>query len=254
MEIIKETIEKQFKNLEKVFALLSVKQEIMSIEALQNYYNRIGLGEIILNPEESKRPKIFFYKAGKSQLLFLKLYKGAYPQYSFDFSPSFVATTYYGIIPILLCENTQLVSEFANELVRLPKEKYADKADIAICYALKYLLLNDLEKASEALGNYYLTAKQLCKYLGLVIAGIIRNDIQLIQKGIDSQIKWHKKVNRESMFYSISQEATAWVKLAQKFNFKPDVSSNFISKALLINYNNLQYEDIVEVYKILKIE
>lgn len=254
MEIIKETIEKQINNLEKIFTLLSVKQNIMSVEALRNYYNRLGLGTIILSSEDSKSSKMLFYKAGKSQLLFLKLYKGSYPQYSFDFVPSFVATTYYGIIPILLAGNDELTTEFANELVRLPKENYTDKEDIAICYALKYLLLNDIEKASEVLENHYSTPKKLCKYLGLIIAGIIKNDTELIQKGIDGEIKRHKKVNKESMFYSISQEATAWTKLAKKFNFEPDINSNFICKELLMNDNNLQYEDIVEVYKILKIE
>lgn len=254
MEIIEATIEKQIQNLEKVFDFLAVKQEIMSIEALRNYYNRIGLGKIILNPANGETAKAFFYKAGKSQLLFLKLYKGVYTQYSFDFVPSFVATTYYGIIPVLLSGNAQLVTDFTDELIRLPNENYTDKEDIAICYALKYLLLNDIEKASEFLGAHYLTAKKLCKYVGLVIAGIIKNDIKLIQKGIDKEIERHKKVNKESMFYSISQEATAWVKLAQKFNFEPDISSNFISKELLKSDDNLQYEDIFEVYRILGIE
>ena len=239
--------------LERYYLHLKNTKNASIIQTLCGSYNTIGLGELVLHSQDIVTAKKYFFKAGKSQLLYLYLYKGYYPKYIYDDIPSFVATVFYGVMPILLCDNEELLVNFIKPLTRLETEIYTDKEDIAICFALKYLLLNNSENANEALGESYLTAKRLCKYLGLVIAGILKKDLQLIKRGIDGEIKRHKKSNKHSMFYSISQEATAWVKLAKRFGFEPDLNSSFINKELLETSQNIKYEDITEVYKALDI-
>lgn len=128
---------------EEHLKILFKRKNIASTIILGGHFCSMALYEITLKNPDIRVSKKYYYKAGRSELLRLRLYKGQYPNLIWPSTkiPSFVATFISGLMPIVLSDSKELLEEFLKEIERLPYERYKNKEDIAICYAAKYLLL-----------------------------------------------------------------------------------------------------------------
>jgi hypothetical protein len=239
----------------KAFKVLE-KTKRISLANYEGSYSFMARCALML--DDSIRAKKYYYKSSRNALLHVKLLHGHYIPYKWhEQIPSFVGTFWVNIIPFLLCDNHQDLKEFATIIERLDGDIYNNKRNIAIFHALKYLLLEDNQKAKDVIGDTYLSSRLEPSIRGLsyTIAGILNNDLALINKGITFEINCHKKINfKNNIFSTFAEKATAWVKLAQIYGFEPDTSSEFIHKALLEKHENIEFEDIKEVYQALEIE
>ncbi len=87
-----------------------------------------------------------------------------------------------------------------------------------------------------------------------IVKGIIENNVDLVNEGLDYRIKYHKKENpKESIFRDYSIEATALAKLANMYGLPPDISSSFIHKGLLAKSEGIEYEGVEEILAALEI-
>jgi hypothetical protein len=247
-------IQKEFESsLLKSISILSRTKKLSVVSGYILRYGSLAREDLL----KQKNAKKNYFKASKAALLDLKLINNYYTQYTWTELPipSFVATMYWGCIPFLLSDNTKDLLEFAQIIDRKKGDIFPIKKDIAVSYALKYLLLGDKIRAIDYIKDFYITCSAYNRGLAIVVAGILKQDINLINEGIEFEIKYHKrKYKKEHRTHFISEAATAWVKLARMHGFEPDTSSEFINKELLKNDNDIIYDDIIEIYEALEIE
>lgn len=214
--------------------------------SIRSRFSTLGNLDLFLNNTISAKRN--YYKAAKTTIEIFRIFsENRYPHLQKKETLSFTGLFVTSFIDVILCDSELLLREYA--------ETITDHGDIypafgfEITYALKYLILEEFERAKE----HALKAHQP-KYFNLpykgfshVVMGILEKDVNLINEGITLRLKYHERENRNSIFYSTSIEATALAKLAIRFSLSPDTSSTFINKALLHKDTGIQYEGIDEI-------
>lgn len=153
----------------------------------------------------------------------------------------------------LLCDHSSFEMDYYDD-IDVPKRKLKH---VGFCMALayKYLLKDNIEDAKEALSDAYKKGDIWTKDFALVLGGIVYQDISFVEKGLDFRRKQTLRINGgvfpEDIL--ISDQATAWVKLARQFGLEPDVSKGMIHEKILEN-EDVEFEDINEVYEAIGLE
>jgi hypothetical protein len=156
---------------------------------------------------------------------------------------------------VIVCDSEELLISYASVIYPTGEPSPGLEFNHEIGLAMKYLILQDYDKAIYHAQNAHQPEHFELPYKGFshVIMGILQKDILLINQGILFCLNRHKREQKDSMFYSISLEATALAKLATRYGFQPDISSKFIHKGLLEKQEGIIYEGIDDILKALEI-
>lgn len=227
-----------------------IRASVFGLSIRSSYFLIATLNVSLDLTTESKQ---YFFKGAKiTYYTFLIFKENFYPNLSKTGSLPFTALFSTSFLDAILCDSEDLLFDYARTIedmgVTNPPFNYE------ITYALKYLILEDFERAKEhALKAHQSTYFKL-PYKGFshVVMGILEKNVDLINEGIALRLKHHERENKTSIFYSTSIEATALIKLANRFDLTPDVNSPFINKALLQKDLDIQYEGIDEILNALQ--
>jgi hypothetical protein len=257
-DILKNSLNDALQYMSKNFLTIKtmkVGYESRWANSLMEQYKFMAKCEIGLNNPAKARE--YYFKSSRASLTYIKLRCGYYgerfPQ--LDKVDNFAGIFYNSIIPLLLSDNQQDLIEVAKILEIQENNQGVCKKSTATFYALKCFLIGNKTKALEYINNNYKEAIPYFRGLVLTAEGLIKNDTKLIDEGIKYEIFYFKNQGGTgTLFDTICENATAWVRLAQLFGFSPNTSSSFIIKDLLIREPTDNYEDFVEFYQALEIE
>jgi hypothetical protein len=203
-----------------------------------------------LNPDDTISAKKEMFKLARATEFDFMWIRGLYPNYVKEY-PSETPLVSYTInyfVGFLLCDHEEILTKFFQEAKEYINYRIGKNPDTAISYGLIFLMVNEKEKASEYMGELYKKGKYWCKWLGFTIAGILQNDISLIDQAIKQELKIHKKIQGK-VYPNYCQRATALVKLAHRFGMSPDISDHRINKKML-EHEKVDFEDIDDLIKL----
>ena len=234
---------------------LSAKGNLDATLGLASNYAGLASTELHTNRNSANIAKRYFFKAARALQLYhwyqMDLYKPLYVD--LNFKNLFIGPTISDLHLFLLCDHIEFKKDYYKS-IEIPKKK--SKHDgFCMAHAYKLLLEGEIEEAKTALGDAYKKGDSSTKDLGLVLGGIVHQDISLVEKGLDFRRKETLRINNgvfpEDIL--ISDRATAWVKLAQQFGLEPDVSKGMIHEKIL-EHEDMEFEDIDEVYEAIGLE
>jgi hypothetical protein len=220
-------------------------------QSIRSSYLFIAIYNLLL--DESSEAKKYFFKGAKITCETFSIFKeNRYPNLIKKETPPFTALFVNSFLDAILCDSEELLMDYARTIEDMgmmdPPFNYE------ITYAMKYLVLENFEKAKEHAVKAHQPKYFKLPYKGFshVVMGILEKNVDLVNEGIALRLKHHERENKNSIFYSTSIEATALAKLAIQFGLSPDISSAFINKALLQKDTAIQYEGIDEILNALQ--
>lgn len=167
-------------------------------ELLADGFRDIAIGEIVLN-ENVVKSKQSFYLAGKMQEV---LYRN-YDLKKNDITGDCVnANKYTSLLMALISDNESLINSLAVLFGGRTKEEEEDhEFNKAVGYALKYILLGEMENAKEYIAELKrLENRKDMKYYdgySKVLDGILEKDVQQVNESLIYMIQCHKKLKDE---------------------------------------------------------
>lgn len=167
-------------------------------ELLANGFRDIAIGEIVLNKDVIKS-KQSFYLAGKMQEV---LYQH-YDMKKNDITADCVnANKYTSLFMALLSDNEDLINSLAKLFGgRIKEEEEDHEFNKAVGYALKYMLLGEMDNANEYIAELkkHESRKDMKYYDGYskVLVGIIEKDSLQVNESLVYMIQCHKKLKDE---------------------------------------------------------
>ena len=217
-----------------------------------NRYNMFGNLDLFLNCiYESKK---YFYKSTKLTIEIFKIFKeNRYPNLEKKEPLPFTAMFINSFLDAILCDSEEMLLEYARTI---HDDGNTDPPfNYEITSSMKYLILKDYNKAIVHANNAHQQKYFKLPYKGFshVVKGILDRDINLINEGLELRIRYHRRENKDSIFYAISLEATALAKLAIMYDLQPDTSSPFIHNELLKEHKDIQYDGIDEILEALEV-
>ncbi len=222
------------------------------------YIKNIGFGVyfhrpqalLSLNPDDTISAKKELFKLARATEFNFMWIRGLYPNYVKEYPSETPLVSYTNnyFVGFLLCDHEEILTKFFQEAKEYINYRIGKNPDIAISYGLIFLMVNEKEKASEYMGELYKKGKYWCKWLGYTIAGILQNDIALIDEAIKQELKIHKKIQGR-VYPNYCQRATALVRLAHRFGMSPDISDHRINKKML-EHEKIDFEDIVDLIQL----
>ena len=155
---------------------------------------------------------------------------------------------YHSFALASLCDDKNLLEELGKVVFMTDKMKNAPLDTYFLNLATKSFFTHDIEDAKQNIGKASKHITTFAKGFYHVMKGILYKDVDLINDGLNFEIRYHKRENpKGSLFHQYSIEATALAKLAVMYGFEPDVSSPFIHKGLLEKTEGIVYEGIEEI-------
>jgi tetratricopeptide (TPR) repeat protein len=222
--------------------------------SIRSSYNFIAMAYLFLN--KLNQAKRYFYKAAEITSQTFDIFKqNRYPNLIKSEKLPFTSLFVKSFLDAILCDSEELLISYASVIYPTGEPSPGLEFNHEIGLAMKYLILQDYDKAIYHAQNAHQPEHFELPYKGFshVIMGILQKDILLINQGILFCLNRHKREQKDSMFYSISLEATALAKLATRYGFQPDISSKFIHKGLLEKQEGIIYEGIDDILKALEI-
>jgi tetratricopeptide (TPR) repeat protein len=256
-QFFEEQIQKERKRLSYSIEQLKKRKDIRAttwVLSIHSYYNFLAMCYISMGKvNESKR---YFYKATDIIYQTFDIFKRErYPNLQKSEKLPFTALFGLSFPDVIVCDSEELLISYASVIYPTGEPSPGLEFNHEIGLAMKYLILQDYDKAIYHAQNAHQPEHFELPYKGFshVIMGILQKDILLINQGILFCLNRHKREQKDSMFYSISLEATALAKLATRYGFQPDISSKFIHKGLLEKQEGIIYEGIDDILKALEI-
>lgn len=194
-EIFKEIIEEQNEHIEDYRENGLPGNAGYYYELLADGFRDIAIGEIVLN-EDVIKSKQSFYLAGKMQeVLYL----------NYDIKKNGItgdcvnSNKYTSLFMALISDNEELINSLAGLFGgRIKEEEEDHEFNKAVGYALKYILLDEMEKAKEPIDELKKleSRKDMKFYDGYsrVLDGIIEKDNQQVNESLIYMIQCHKKL------------------------------------------------------------
>jgi hypothetical protein len=201
------------------------------------------------NPNDTKIAKALYFKSARGHEFELHQLLGKYPLFPLSVQTS-IAGKLYNIWPYLvLCDHEEIFMSVIKEMQPHHTFKVNSKdPDVLKPYAFFQMINGNFDETERVYGDYYRKSKFWSKALSLVMMGIVRNDIKLINEGIKFEISQVKN-NTDYLYWT---NILALAKLAMRFGYEPDVSGPRFIHNMLIK-ENVDYEDIDNLFDALGI-
>ncbi|OAB45521.1 Imm49 family immunity protein [Paenibacillus glacialis] len=243
-EIFDETIEDTNERIQRYRDNGLPKNAGFYYELLADGFQDIAIGEIVLNGNVSKS-KQSFYLAGKMQEVLYQRYDSK----ENDISSDYVTTDKHTrLLMALISGNEELINSLTTLFGGRIKEENEDhELHKSVGYAMKYILLGEIEHAAEyvAVLKKLEGKKSMKLYNGYakVLSGIIENDKIQVNEGLKYMIECHKKL--EDDYGNTPQELLSipilgLAKLAIRNDIAIDIDDSLVPMILLeqqeINY------------------
>lgn len=245
LKVFPEIFQERQEGLQKIIDKLkanSVKPNFVDsyVDLLASDYRCIGIGEWLLHADPVAAKKNFYLAAKIQEFLFQK-----YDDKSLLISPSFVVmSSYLKVLMAIISDSRKLINSLAILIGNRLKEEKEEGHPFAdnVGYALKYLLLNDDEKAKshiDALLNmeHNKNLKLRIGY-GRVLKGILAADEKTVDEGLKVMIDGYKKdadyKGSPEEFFSIP--VLAFAKLAIRRGIKVYINDPIAPKELLTTH------------------
>lgn len=237
-EIFLEGKESLNKKINKIKAG-SVKEQFIArnIHSLAGDYNTLAIGEWLLHHDVVGVKKYFYLEAKIQELLFQK-----YDDKNMIVSPSFVnMSSYLSLLPALISDSRQLIDSLARLIGNRPKEEkgghpFADNMG----YAIKYLLLNEDEKAKlhieQLVGMENKKELRLRIGYGRVLKGILDADERAVHGGLKVMLDGYKKDNnyKDSPEEFFCIPVLAFAKLAIRRGINVNIDDPIVPTEILL--------------------
>lgn len=196
------------------------------------------------NANDTKIAKALFFKSARGNEFEFHQLLGKYPHFPLTVQTN-ITGKLYDIWPyLILCDHEEILMSVLAEM----QEHHTFKAnskdpDVLKPYAFFQMMNGNFDETERVYGDYYRKSKFWSKALSLVMMGIVRNDIKLINEGIKFEISQVKN-NTDYLYWT---NILALAKLAMRFGFEPDVSGPRFIHNMLIK-ENVDYEDIDNLF------
>lgn len=203
-----------------------------------------------LYPNDTKIAKALYFKTARGHEYELHELLGKYPQYP-PTSRTSITGLMHSIWPYLvLCDHEEILMSVINEMQAHHTFKANSKdPDVLKPYAFFQMMNGNFDETERVYGDYYRKSKFWGKALSLVMMGIVRNDIKLINEGIKFEISQVKN-NTDYLYWT---NILALAKLAMRFGYELDVSGPRYIYNMIIK-ENVDYEDIDNLFEALGVE
>jgi hypothetical protein len=255
MGLIEEKKKYNISHVENGLHSLRTNGDLGSALGLSISYAELGRLELYENHFSATQSKRYFFKAARAWQLYQWYHMDLYNPKHIDLNPKnlFVGPVISKPHFFLLCDHDNLKADYYSS-IEIPK-KIPKRAGFYISIAYKLLLKGEMEEAKIVLGDAYKKGDTFTKDFALVLGGIVYKDISLIEKGLayrrNETLRINNGVFPEDVL--ISDQATAWVKLARQFGLEPDISKGMIHEKIL-EHEDMEFEDIDEVYEAIGLE
>lgn len=246
-EIFEERVEGMGRRIDKIKSK-NIKEGFIDrhLDLLSIDYCDVAIGEIILNLDNIKAKQYFYLSAKIQEVLFKK-----YDDKTIIVAPSFVTMNrYMKILLALISDNNSLVDSLAHLIGDRTKEEQEHGHPFSnnVGYAIKYILMNNYDKAKENIDILMSMKNQkdmsLRKEYVVVLKGIIDNDIETVNRGLKCMLEDYKKEreykNSPNELFSIP--VVGFAKLAIKQGIMINFNDSIAPKIMLEN-NNINYPE-----------
>jgi hypothetical protein len=197
-----------------------------------------------LYPNETKIAKALYFKTARGHEFEFHQLLGKYPQFPITIQTS-ITSKLYDIWPsLVLCDHEEIFMSVISEMQAHHTFKANSKdPDVLKPYAFFQMMNGNFDETERVFGDYYRKSKFWSKALSIVMMGIVRKDIKLINEGIKFEISQVKN-NTDYLYWT---NILALAKLAMRFGLEPDISGpRFITNMLI--KENVDYEDIDNLF------
>lgn len=229
------------------------KNASMILRYSKSFGSEIGMLKLNLDLNDTIQAKQEYFKLLRGSEFDMWYKYGLYPEIETkrDKKYNFLGRIAFDYPDIFLCDHEEAllyIFNFVKEGIK--KYKIRTKEEFVMT-AFIMLVLNEKEKAKILIDENYLKAEAFLKGLGFVVAGILNNNISLVNKGILLQMAYKGvEVGSDAGYH---HKATGLAKIALRFGMEPDLSDSRINKKLL-EHDNIDYVDIDDLFGALGVE
>jgi hypothetical protein len=217
-----------------------------------SFYGEVGTLNLNLDQNATIYAKQMFYKNLRGIEFDYWLNMGLYPEFKAKKKDYlFFSNIIMHFENIFLCDHEEGIQYLFKEALEFHKNDKLNSKWQKPLFPFLYLMNNDRQKAKDMMQMEYKKADSYSKGIAYVTAGILYDDISLVNKGIAYQINYGGgHTGPEANYHN---RATGLAKIALRFGIEPDLSDSRINKKML-EYEKVDYEDIDNMFEALGVE